>query len=231
MDQQKSAMKPLARLLLLVTIILATSCSEQTRYKALTFFFTGVPSSADERRAQERVHEESRVKNGVDRSILSSHSYFTSKKCGRCHLTSLSQSFSRAAQRGMPTVSLRGEGTAENPRLPLKKICVTCHVNRSDIFASANNLWLHAPVTKGNCIFCHFPHQSRYPALLIDKAENLCIMCHSEGLIKLTNKHRELKDCLKCHTPHLGKDKLLLIKDYKEVRRLPEPTSDLPSRE
>ncbi len=167
----------------------------------------------------------------IDTSIISSHRYFTSKKCGRCHQTSFSQSFSGIAQSGMTTVSLRGEGTADNQRLPLKKICVSCHVNRSDIFASTNNLWLHAPVTKGNCIFCHLPHQSRYPALLRDKTDNLCILCHSEGLIKLTKSHRELKDCLLCHTPHLGKDKLLLLKDYKEVRRLPEPTPDVLTRE
>lgn len=235
MDHLKNAMKnyrfPILKLLLLATLILATSCSEHTRYNILTFFFTGVPSPEDEKRAQPKAHREATAAvEERDRSIRSSHNYFTSKKCGRCHQTSFSHSFNRTVQGGMPTVSLRGEGTADNPRLPLKKICVSCHVNRSDIFASTNKLWLHAPVTKGNCIFCHVPHQSRYPALLRDKAENLCIMCHSEGLIKLTKKHRELKDCLKCHTPHLGRDKLLLIKDYKEVRRLPESTPDIPDR-
>lgn len=217
-------------ILIVIMTTLAASCSEHTRYKALTFFFTGVPSSEDEKRTLERAHHEAITMKEGDTSLFSSHSYFTSKKCGRCHQTSFSQSFSGTAQNAIPTVSLRGEGTANNPRLPLKRICVSCHVNRSDIFASTNNLWLHAPVTKGNCIFCHFPHQSRYPSLLKDKTENLCLMCHSVGLIKLTQKHKELKDCLKCHTPHLGKDKFLLLKDYKEVRRLPEPISDISNR-
>jgi predicted CXXCH cytochrome family protein len=31
--------------------------------------------------------------------------------------------------------------------------------------------------------------------------------------------HKEPGECLTCHNPHLGKDRKLLTKDYKEVKQ------------
>ena len=216
--------------LFVVMVSMVPGCNQQTRYKTLTFFFTGVPSPEDERKKKESAQQAEAAMNKKkgEESQFSSHSYFTSKKCGECHQTSFTQSFGRVSRTAIPTMSFGDDTATGTTRLPLKKVCVNCHENRTAAFASANNLWLHAPVTKNNCIVCHTPHQSKYPDLLKDTTEKLCTMCHSEGLIRLTKSHQELKDCLECHTAHLGKDKFLLVKDYKEIRLLPDPASAIP---
>lgn len=212
-------------LLLAVVLVLAAGCKRQTRYEVLSFFFTGVPSPEEEDRRKLAEDQRSLSKDGKTVSLFSSHSYFTAKRCGECHQISITQNFSGPSRSGMPTISFGSDEAAGGGRLPLKKICIGCHENRSATFASANNLWLHAPVTKDNCLVCHDPHRSKNPDLLKDETEKLCTMCHSEGLIRRTKSHQELKGCLECHNPHLGKDKFLLVKDYKEIRNLPVPTA------
>jgi predicted CXXCH cytochrome family protein len=207
-------------------MILVIGCNRQTKYEVLSFFFTGVPTPEEEARMKAERAQRPFGKNGKEGPLFSSHSYFTSKKCDACHQITLTQNFGGARRSGMPIINF-GSGTAVgNSRLPLKKICVSCHENRSAPFASMNNLWLHAPATKHNCLVCHNPHRSKYPDLLKDETDKLCTMCHSEGLIRLTKVHQESKNCLECHNPHLGKDKFLLVKDYKEVRKLPELSYD-----
>lgn len=212
-----------AVLVLAVVVILVNGCSRQTEYDVLSFFFTGVPSPEEEERKKAEQERQSMGKGVGTKPLFSSHSYYVAKKCDECHQVTLTQNFEGSARSGMPTISFGRETAADGSRLPLKKRCVNCHENRSETYASANNLWLHAPVTRGNCLICHDPHRSKYPDLLKDETEKLCTMCHSEGLIRLTKSHEELKGCLECHTPHLGKDKFLLVKDYKEERKLPIP--------
>ena len=118
--------------------------------------------------------------------------------------------------------------------LSSRQVCVNCHVNRTPKFASENNLWIHAPVTKENCTVCHHHHPRSSdvsnPYLLRDKPANLCVKCHSEGLIRMSKSHQQSRNCVECHNPHLGRNKLLLIKDYKEVKRLPKPSAPFPSK-
>ena len=219
-------------LFLLGLMLLVSGCGSLTKHEVLSFFFTGVPSPEEEREKQQRalLAQTAGSEKSGPQTRFSTHSYFTKKKCGECHQVSSVESFGGTSRSGMPTVSFGGEANLGKTRLPLKKMCVSCHENRSAAFASTNNLWLHAVVIKGNCIICHEPHQSKYPDLLKDEPDKLCTMCHSEGLIRLTKSHQELKGCLECHTPHLGKDKYLLIKDYKEVRQLPKPAADISAR-
>ncbi len=209
-------------------MFLISGCGQPTKHELLSFFFTGVPSPEEEREKEQRALQAQTAMNqkAEGRSLFSSHSYFTSKKCGECHQVSSTQNFRKSARSGMPTISFGAGGAVGEKRLPVKKVCVSCHENRSAAYASANSLWLHAPATKNNCTVCHDPHQSRYPDLLRDNTEKLCTMCHSEGLIRLTKDHQGLKGCLECHNPHLGKDKFLLVKDYKEIRRLPMLSAD-----
>jgi len=212
-----------AILILAVVMILVNGCRRQTEYEVLSFFFTGVPSPEEEEREKAEQEHQSMGKDEGINPLFSSHSYYVAKKCDECHQVTFTQNSRGTARSGMPTISFGGEKATDGSRLPLKKICVNCHENRSETFASANNLWLHAPVTRSNCLVCHDPHRSRYPDLLKNETDKLCTMCHSEGLIKLTKNHQELKNCLECHNPHLGKDKFLLVKDYKEERKLPIP--------
>ena len=213
-------------LLLFTTVMLPVfGCTPQNSYEVLSFFFTGVPSPEEEERLKAEQQQKVTDKDAEVAPSFSSHSYFTARKCDACHQITLTQNFGGASKSGMPAIQFGGGTDAGGSRLPLKKLCVNCHENRSETFASENKLWLHAPLTKDNCLVCHDPHRSRYPDLLKDETEKLCTMCHSEGLIRLTRSHQELKGCLECHTPHLGKDKLLLKKDYQEIRKLPEPVA------
>ncbi len=176
-------------------------------------------------------------------SNISKHSAF---QCNRCH-PGKHQTIKRCNDcHGNPHAEMKlkkfnacGEchGVAHSvvkAFLASKQICVNCHVNRTAEYAEANNLWLHAPVTKENCIFCHHHHprssQSPIPYLLRNIPEKLCTTCHSKGLIRQSKSHQESNDCIKCHNPHLGKNKSLLIKDYKEEKRLPKPASPFPDR-
>jgi hypothetical protein len=47
--------------------------------------------------------------------------------------------------------------------------------------------------------------------------------------VKDKEAHRLPSDCLSCHNPHLGKDRALLTKDYKEVKQTVGPIPGLPN--
>jgi hypothetical protein len=47
--------------------------------------------------------------------------------------------------------------------------------------------------------------------------------------VKDKEAHKLPSDCLSCHNPHLGKDRELLTKDYKEVKHTVGPIPGLPS--
>lgn len=227
----------LALLLIVVSISLVSGCDRYTKHKVLTFFFTGVPPLEGETRKGEWDGQEQKGAGKAKKQVkfvMSAHSFFVSKKCTKCHQTAVTRSFRVPGQQ----VSLGSQRLPEinfakkkgELRVPLKEICVNCHVNRSASFAIENGLWLHAPVNKANCTICHHQHQSTNKFLLREKPEKLCVRCHSEGLINMTKDHSEVKNCLQCHNPHLGKNKYLLVKDYKEITQLPDPNADFPDR-
>lgn len=170
----------------------------------------------------------------------------SAQQCTRCH-PDKHQTIKRCREcHGIPHLEsvltkfkVCGEchGVAHNvSKIPLPtNACEECHVNRSAGYAQKNNLWLHAPVQRDNCPICHIPHFSKEKSTikyrLRQKPENLCVICHSEGLIRMTESHRKTRKCLECHNPHLGKDKRLLLKDYKEDKILPKLPKPFPDAE
>ncbi len=215
-------------LLLVVILISVAGCDQHAKYKVLTFFFTGVPSPDDDKRKKEALKQLAENRKEPEKTFLSSHSFFSARKCTKCHQGSFTQRFRGSGAKPRPM--FEGGGITGKLRVPLKEICVSCHKNKSAEYALANNLWLHAPVNKANCTVCHSPHRSINKALLKNRAEDLCVMCHSSGLIRMTQTHQESNKCTECHTSHLGKDKSLLIKDHKENTKLPDPSFDFPDR-
>lgn len=200
-------------------IALSLGCSAKTKYEILTFFFTGVPPFEEEIGQHEGTDVQSA--NTVERTpppkpTLVFHKPYADKQCQKCHKTR--GMFGRFSQKAV-SISLSPMGDSPGILVvPLKELCVRCHANISLVQTMEEKLWLHAPVATGKCTICHNPHQAPFPSLLIKAPQELCSGCHSEGLIlKNAVEHNEKKTCLECHNPHLGKNRLMLAKDYKEV--------------
>lgn len=87
-----------------------------------------------------------------------------------------------------------------------QSLCITCH---SDMNAANIKGVVHPPAVR-DCLKCHSPHASDNKYQLLkptsgDKADNLCLTCHTQGL-NVTDKgsrHAALDmGCETCHAPH-----------------------------
>jgi predicted CXXCH cytochrome family protein len=213
-----------------VLIIVASGCDKQTKHNVLTFFFTGVPSLEEEEKAAKTVKTEKTAEEPVvqtekrtPRVVMYAHPLYTARRCDACHATLASLGFTASGSRG--SSSIFGGTRAASParlRVPVKKLCLECHEHKSVVQTSTKGLWLHTPATKGDCLACHDPHQSRNPYMLNKKLDQLCVECHLKDVVMNAGSHRNingiLKECLRCHNPHVGRDRLLLTKDYQEVK-------------
>jgi predicted CXXCH cytochrome family protein len=54
--------------------------------------------------------------------------------------------------------------------------------------------------------------------MLLETPRQICIPCHTDPKIMELAAHKQPGECLTCHNPHLGKNRLLLKKEYKEVK-------------
>jgi predicted CXXCH cytochrome family protein len=199
----------------------------------LTFFFTGVPPL--EKEGQEAVDKGENTTEGtileVKKNIaqepkIYSHTPYATKRCNLCH--DASAFFGRFGLAGSAGTSRKMKNTRGLLVTLPNKLCVKCHKDKSVSPVSKERLWLHAPAALGKCQLCHAPHQSEYPNILLESPDAICSKCHSEGFVIATADHKKSKDCLSCHNSHLGKNKNLLIKDFKEVKQPVDPVLDLP---
>ena len=109
----------------------------------------------------------------------------------------------------------------------MPQLCYDCHTN----YTAAERGFVHGPVAVGACLFCHDPHQSEYPHILLNNTQVICLKCHPAKDITGTRGHENIENCIGCHNPHLGKDRLMLTKDYKEEKYEPKHLPDAPSPE
>jgi len=65
------------------------------------------------------------------------------------------------------------------------QLCFTCHALSTDPD-------LHLPYKEGNCIFCHSPHSSDFPAQLYASPQDVCMACHVRGLMKVNRTAKTL---------------------------------------
>jgi predicted CXXCH cytochrome family protein len=100
-------------------------------------------------------------------------------------------------------------------------LCATCHADATpEIYEAINTAKVeHPPVSKGECVRCHRPHSSRYPSLLGDAMEQLCVACHTELgeiIAGSSNRHGPVKtgDCTACHNVHGSLYTKLLARFY-----------------
>ena len=192
-------------------------CDKHSRYKVLTFFFTGVPpidgSQVVKKKGKTRADRKKKKKIRKFTSFV--HGPKASGECFFCHDTSSSQSFRNLRKGGMPRL---GEIKPGRLVADLKEICIQCHTSKSSYIQYAQNLWLHGPVSSGNCTSCHDYHQTRFRYMLFtDNSRDLCTRCHKDGFMLQTESHNNKKQCISCHNPHIGANRLLLRKDYDEV--------------
>ncbi|MCF7958406.1 MAG: hypothetical protein K9M57_08165, partial [Phycisphaerae bacterium] len=90
---------------------------------------------------------------------------------------------------------------------PLPQLCYECHTNYG--LATGH---LHGPVAVGACLYCHEPHQSKYPNLLRVQPPQLCYQCHQESDILSLASHQKIDPtrCNTCHDPHISPLRKLL---------------------
>ena len=68
---------------------------------------------------------------------------------------------------------------------PGNQLCFTCHTVSADTIQ-------HPPYKDGNCVFCHSPHASNFPAHLYASPQDVCMACHVRGLMKVNRKAHAL---------------------------------------
>jgi predicted CXXCH cytochrome family protein len=112
----------------------------------------------------------------------SMHGPYLAKQCGACH------------ERGTNALVA-----------PIGELCFRCHVIKMD------KKWVHGPLASGGCRFCHVPHTSSNPFLLVSALANSCFSCHDEEAIKKGEHHKgtEMK-CTYCHDAHMSDKKYML---------------------
>ena len=167
------------------------SCNEVERYKALTFFFDGVPSLGSEELKGKFVDYDSQEFTQIPPNQLW-YVHEPRKDCTICH-------GKRGQQKGF---SLQVRLTA-----PVPKLCYNCH---ADYTASAS--FVHGPVAVGQCLFCHNPHKSKIKHLLKEPEPKLCYKCHNINTIESIPAHftNQQFACTDCHYAHASSAKYLL---------------------
>ena len=104
-------------------------------------------------------------------------------------------------------------------------LCVTCH---ADMNAADLKGKVHPPAVR-DCLKCHSPHVSDNKYQLLkptsgDKAENLCLECHNQGVNvpPKGSRHAALDmGCETCHAPHKTGEKGKQEFDYHLTKATP----------
>jgi len=90
-------------------------------------------------------------------------------------------------------------------RESMSDICFSCHVDLLNAIGSDE--YIHQPMREG-CQYCHNPHNSTRPSLLVDEPQALCTSCHEDVAREVKRakvSHGALtrgNSCVNCHDPH-----------------------------
>ena len=177
--------------LLFTSLLILTGCDKYARYRALNFFFDGVPHPDEPQKKEEPASVETAKTEKPKRGDLApetpryKHPAAEAKDdCSFCH------------------------GPMNQMGLPPKDMCLKCHEHLKE-----NRPFMHGPAVV-DCIVCHNVHESQTKTLLRKIGNPLCFDCHEKEGVQKAEAHNELKEeelvCLSCHDPHGGKDKFFL---------------------
>ena len=171
----------------LAAALAVPACSSTTKYRVLSFFFDEVPppggmtgpegSSPDTETGSSQ--ETAPGRRIAVRAMVYSHEPYRDGRCGSCH----------------------DARTGRIYRTPQEGLCGTCH---GDVPGDAR--YVHGPVAVGDCFFCHHPHTSAHPKLLLADATGTCYRCHDRADLIPGAHHAGLEQqtCVECHDPHGG---------------------------
>lgn len=170
-----------------ILIVIGPSCSPQKHYKTLSFFFDGVPDP----NAPKLPEGFAQSAGGAPKLLSIVHKPYAEGKCGDCH---------------------EGDTTRfESFRKLSSDVCRKCHENVLNQYPV-----MHGPVSAGECLLCHNPHESSVKGLLNDNSPAVCAQCHISEFLPLDPpEHQDPKqDCLQCHVAHGGEKHGLLSLQY-----------------
>lgn len=171
------------------TVLLASAaCSQTNRYRMLNFFFDGVPdpskaAQADGARDPSLAGQGEEAAGGASepkpRVVSYPHPPYRDNRCGACHDVTTGGLF----------------------RSPQEGLCESCH---GDVPGKVR--YVHGPVAVSDCLFCHHPHTSTIPKLLLHKPADLCLQCHDRDDLTTGTHHDETDEssCTDCHGAHGG---------------------------
>lgn len=180
--------------IVLIAVTLLISCSPQTSYKVLSFFFDGVP----EPNLTAEVKIDSVISNVnnenlklVDQEKPSGvffHKPFKEGKCSDCHNQKKIGEFIK----------------------PQPELCYICHTDFSEKYS-----YLHGPVSGGYCSSCHNGHKSENKNLLKYTDQQLCFNCHDNITVNENPFHADIGNtgCTVCHNPHGGDKRSMVTGD------------------
>lgn len=210
-----------------VSVMSISGCSTQARHEVLTFFFTGVPDPFSES-AESGETKEVKAKKKKRRMLLQEpqfyiHGPYAAGECEKCHSTRSARQFRIGNVKAKEQNAFKRKRFGPRLAYPPEKLCVICHVNKSDTFARSLNLTAHEPAATGMCVKCHDPHKAARPYMLLGKnSVELCtVACHGNDGFQERGTHKKTqgKDCLECHNPHVGKTAQLLRSDFDEWKQ------------
>ena len=177
------------------------------------------PKSAKKQNASARAAsvKQERVRNIQVRATRFSHGPYAANECYQCHEISASGGFRGFGKQDQAAGAVAKAGIVPGKMVaPWEKLCTGCHASKSAEQAFQAGLWIHGPVSNGYCIVCHAPHASPEQYMLLKKPDELCVECHTAGLIVNQVMHKGRADCTACHNPHVGKDSRLLKAEHEE---------------
>lgn len=181
-------------------LLIWTGCSVEKNYEVLSFFFDGVPEpnagAVGERRPG--------AAGAGALPIVSAHEAYVERRCDECH-------------RGAGQFGLVAEGFGEIDA----GVCMNCHGDVPREYPV-----MHGPVAAKECLWCHRAHESPYEHLLATPSPELCLDCHSFGVMSGPQipEHMDLeRSCLDCHLGHGGQTRWLLRESWPRAGEGAEP--------
>ena len=198
-------------------------CDRVMRYKIKTFFFTGVPplENGDNERAKmphTLLAPSALVEQQRSEIVLYSHTPFAQGVCSKCHHVPAGVRFRMVGDKKGPPVFRKGGGKPGPLLKPKTELCIMCHTYFTPEKVEQMSLWLHSPKPKGDCGVCHDPHQSKFPNQMRQEPSKLCGSCHPQCPSLEAHGMKEVDDCLICHNPHVGRDRMMLKRDFTEEK-------------
>jgi predicted CXXCH cytochrome family protein len=218
----------------LALVLAAAGCSPVQRHTLFTVFFEGVPPLESEQTSGEPSPataaaqpprlgaEDEGSSTSKSQAAGTVHPPYKERICEACHnFGDLRRTVITQFDVSSPRSILRQ---------PVPSLCFSCHEDKVPVPEKLAGKWMHGPVAAGACIFCHSPHSTQTPFLLLaGSPAKLCQQCHKPGLMHLGDETLMEKgqDCIKCHSGHSGSR--FLLKDFEtEEPEQPAPPKGAP---